>query len=192
MSGSRVGGRRTEGGRQTGTKGERPRRGRERERESDCLPSFSLSGSGGRTPGVAAQPAAPSKAPAPLEPAKRIPDATEETTNARRSRDTLLLGARFRSSASVLTTPCVLRPPCDRSLAYHRHPSQGQPNRADFSRARRFQRARVLRPARPPSPPSAPSSSSHPCARSVSRLAVAQCANSEPVPEPRGAKAQGI
>lgn len=43
---------------------------------------------GGRTPGVAAQAAAPSKAPAPLEPAKRIPDATEETTNARRSRDT--------------------------------------------------------------------------------------------------------
>lgn len=29
---------------------------------------------GGRTLGVAAQPAAPSKAPAPLEPAKRIPD----------------------------------------------------------------------------------------------------------------------
>lgn len=28
----------------------------------------------GRTPGAAAQPAAPSKAPAPLEPAKRIPD----------------------------------------------------------------------------------------------------------------------
>ena len=43
---------------------------------------------GGRTLGVAAQAAAPSKAPAPLEPAKRIPDATEETTNARRSRDT--------------------------------------------------------------------------------------------------------
>lgn len=39
--------------------------------------------SGGRTPGVAAQAAAPSKAPAPLEPAKRIPDATVEETATR-------------------------------------------------------------------------------------------------------------
>lgn len=57
-----------------------------------------VSRTGGRTPGVAAQAAAPSKALAPLEPAKRIPDATEETTSARRSRDTLLLGARFRGT----------------------------------------------------------------------------------------------
>lgn len=57
-----------------------------------------VSRTGGRTPGVAAQAAAPSKALAPLEPAKRIPDATEETTSARRSRDTLLLGARFRAT----------------------------------------------------------------------------------------------
>lgn len=115
VSGSRVGGRRTEGGGQTGAKGE----------------GFGGRATGGRTPGVAAQAAAPSKAPAPLEPAKRIPDATEETTDARRSRDTLLLGARFRSPDSARTAlrhAATLSRPCDRPDT----PAKVRP--AEFSR----------------------------------------------------------